>query len=174
MRKVLVSAFAFGLAAAVTATAHARWIKVRGCNAAERSKWVKPAGQGGVKSCAVYKNDANVSVRRLFGPSNNPFGVWWTDFRLPTEVAARRATAVCKAWNAMTKERICTLPAGTEVLRGPGQTASCGAGEFWKGGPPQTIIESAQTKLEGCRDIRAFGRAVKKPARTGKKAQTAP
>ena len=139
-------------------------------DAAKKKTWAVGApGKGGIKTVGSFEAKTDVKVYRVWDGTAGKAGQWgkyWTDFPVPNAHMLRQGLAVCTEWNAGKKLTTCTLPAGTVVVRGGGQTATCADGKTLPGGKIQTVIFDAETTLTGC-STRAWAGA-RKPAAKGK------
>jgi len=98
-------------------------------------KAVLPEGKGGVTSGTLIQLQADTPVYRLWsGPDvknaqgyTNMLGGWWSfDAPTGTRDAYRTDYEICKDWNELTWVVQCTVPAGTLVVVGPGNSVAKG------------------------------------------------
>ncbi len=115
------------------------------------------AGKGGLKCHETVIATSTVKLYRYWdGPSAQRLGKYWTEGVASSLTEARKTLAVCPKWNVMTMLTTCDLPPGKQVVRGPGQTASCpglAAGGAWlPGGPQQVFVLDPAATLVNCHD----------------------
>ncbi|KAL3777017.1 hypothetical protein ACHAW5_010827 [Stephanodiscus triporus] len=98
--------------------------------------WVPP-GNGGVTSFKVAILEEAHDVYRLWGGPAEECGYWWTmspnDDVVPSNITLSEEeydyAGTCPSWNNGTNVTRCTLPIGTAVVVGPGQSVTCPTGE---------------------------------------------
>ena len=120
-------------------------------------------GDGGLLRHEAVEAPRDVIIYRLWdstsGPANKKakkLGGYWTDFAASSEASARKTLAVCPGWNNMKQWVRCTLPKGTVVVKGPGQSVDCSrfrdaASSARYPGGPQQIFVPEPTKLTNCK-----------------------
>ncbi|MCH9685836.1 MAG: hypothetical protein K0V04_30665 [Deltaproteobacteria bacterium] len=96
---------------------------------------IKAPGAGGVRRGDIVVAKEDVKVYRAFSAESfacgakkpgGPLGGWWTLSKpAPPKQEYRESFAICPAWNDLSMINTCTLAAGTVVLVGPTQSASC-------------------------------------------------
>jgi hypothetical protein len=97
-------------------------------------------GAGGVCCGIVARATEDRTLYRAWAPdyddrfdappgyvASGQFGGWWSADPpdATSHGAYRHAEAICISWDALTVYSACTLPAGTQVFVGPGQSACC-------------------------------------------------
>jgi len=94
------------------------------------SQAVMPATKGGLCQAKVYQSKQALTIYRAWN-SNNPgsrLGSWWAFFRAEGKVSQyRKDYEICTQFSPLDKLTQCKLNAGSVVVVGTGQSASCDA-----------------------------------------------
>ncbi|GLS24650.1 hypothetical protein [Marinibactrum halimedae] len=111
----------------------------------------------------VYKVKPNHSLRiyRAWNSTNprSEFGQWWATDRPSGDITSyRKDYIICYQWSPLDKLISCTLKAGTEVVIGTGQSATCSQYLHYPSSSTlQVYVPDAQSATENCRNhIGAF------------------
>jgi len=91
----------------------------------------------------VYKSTTEVTVYRAWNSTNpqSQFGQWWA-LKKPAGLIAnyRKDYEICYQWSPLDKMAKCTLKAGTKVVIGNGQSATCSAYLTYPVSPEQQVF----------------------------------
>lgn len=117
------------------------------------------SGKGGVCAGKVFMLQEEVRVYRLWDSSRtySVYGRWWSLSRPEGSRDAYRADyAICPAWSALDRLTSCTIKAGTLIVIGPTQSASCETDTYPKSAKNQVYVRNDAAKgqllVADCRD----------------------
>lgn len=110
--------------------------------------------QGKLCQGQVYQATQNVTVYRAWNSTNtrSQFGQWWA-FDQPTGLTAdyRSQFEICYQWSALDKMSRCTLKAGTKIVVGNGQSATCSEYLTYEVSSAQQVyIDNAKDSVGNC------------------------
>lgn len=125
-------------------------------NAALLAKTLGAAGKGGLCQGQVYQSKAatTVTLYRAFNSTNpgSQMGNWWS-FQQPQGRISeyRRMDEICYQWSPLDMLVQCSLPAGTQVVVGTGQSAVCSQYLTYPASSTQQVyVADASTALARC------------------------
>ena len=85
-------------------------------------------GQGKLCTGVVLKTVSKVTVYRVWNSSKDYslYGRWWS-FKLPKgpREKYRKDNVICPSWSNLDRLSSCTIKVGTNIVIGPGQSATC-------------------------------------------------
>ncbi len=117
------------------------------------------SGAGGVCAARVFRVTKPVSVYRVYDAAkgSSSYGRWWTfDRPAGARDAYRSAYGICAEWSALDTLITCQIKAGTEIVVGTTQSATCQIGAFAKTSHIQVFIpndrKAERLLLENCVD----------------------
>lgn len=119
------------------------------------------SGKGGVCSAKTFLVKEATLVYRVFDGSNpySRFGRWWTlDYPVGPRQGYRSRFGICEEWSGLDRLVACQLKAGTEIVVGTTQSATCKEMAYPKTADIQVYIpnDAYQGKLlvENCQEVR--------------------
>ncbi|WP_221797475.1 hypothetical protein [Oceanobacter mangrovi] len=114
-------------------------------------------GKGGLCKAAVYQVTEAFTLYRAWNStySGSRLGSWWA-YQQPAGLVAgyRENYEICYQWSPIDKLVRCTIKAGTQVVIGPGQSATCSE-YFSYGVSPyqQVFLTTAADAMVDCDDF---------------------
>lgn len=118
--------------------------------------------KGGLQGCAsTYTTKKDMKVWRAYN-SENPYsksGKWWTAHDIEGSISGyRQKYEICPSYSPLDRMEECSLPAGSTIVVGSGQSAKCN--EYFKFASDKELQiympDATVDSLAGCKTYKAF------------------